>query len=432
MKMPWRKTLLFISTLIGGFLSISPAAAATDLGNFGQLNGFVDARYGTRLQADQYQRETSLGETRLQLGLNRMGAATTLQLRADFYYDNVADQGRVSLEKGAGWVDLREANLLFTPHALVDVKFGRQILTWGTGDLLFINDLFPKDWQSFFIGRDVEYLKAPSDAILISMFPELVNIDLVYIPKFDPDRYIRGERLSYWNSSLNRIAGRDAIASPITPDNWFSDDELTVRLSKTIGGYETAIYAYDGFWKSPAGFDPVANLPNFPRLSVYGTSLRGILGPGIANLEVGYYDSRDDRRGDDPFLPNSEWRFLAGYEQEVVRNVTLSGQYYLEVLQQYDAYMSTAQAATARDRLRHVVTMRLTWMMLSQNLNLSLFTYYSPSDADGYLRPGVKYKLTDAWQLSCGANLFFGRDEHTFFGQFEDNNNIYAGVRYNF
>ena len=185
--------------LLASALLITVPVLATDLGNLGQLNGYIDGRYGTRLQDDPYQQQTSLAETRLQLGLNRMGDATTLQIRADFYYDNVIDQGRIDLEDGTGWIDLREANLLFSPHDIVDVKIGRQILTWGTGDLLFINDMFPKDWQSFFIGRDVEYLKAPSDAIMISMFPELVNIDFVYVPKFDPDRYIRGERISYWN-----------------------------------------------------------------------------------------------------------------------------------------------------------------------------------------------------------------------------------------
>ena len=76
--------------------------------------------------------------------------------------------------------------------------------------------------------------------------------------------------------------------------------------------------------------------------------------------------------------------------------------------------------------------MRLTWMMLNQNLIFSLFGYYSPSDEDTYIRPELKYKLTDDWQLSAGANLFYGHNDHTFFGQFKYNTNLYAGVRYSF
>jgi hypothetical protein len=78
----------------------------------------------------------------------------------------------------------------------MDVKLGRQILTWGTGDLIFINDLFPKDWISFFIGRDTDYLKAPSDAIKVSLFGEQANLDIVYTPQFDSDRFIEGRCLA--------------------------------------------------------------------------------------------------------------------------------------------------------------------------------------------------------------------------------------------
>jgi len=31
-----------------------------------------------------------------------------------------------------------------------------------------------------------------------------------------------------------------------------------------------------------------------------------------------------------------------------------------------------------------------------------------------------------------GANIFFGNHKDTFFGQFEDNSNIYFGTRYSF
>jgi hypothetical protein len=414
------------------FALISPAQAVEIPAIDATLNGFVEGRYGQRLQNDPFQRDESLAETRLQLGLNRMGELTTLQVRADFYYDDLVDQDDVDLEEGRGWADLREANLLFSPHDIADVKLGRQILTWGTGDLLFINDLFPKDWQSFFIGRDEEYLKAPSDAALFSFFPEAVNVDFVYVPQFDPDRYIRGERLSYWNPMLGRLAGRDAIITTELPDGAGQDDEFALRLSKNINGYELALYGYAGFWKSPVGYNPTTGKATFPKLSVAGASLRGNLGPGVSHLELGYYDSRQDRDGDDPLVPNSELRFLVGYEQEVLRNVMLAGQYYLEALQDYDQYELTAPAGQARDEYRHLLTLRLTWMLLNQNLTLSLFSYFSPSDEDLYLRPAVSYKLTDAWLVTAGGNIFAGEEAYTFFGQFENNTNMYAGLRYSF
>ena len=397
------------------------------------IHGFVDLRAGTRVTEDDHEKDTSLLESRFQLDMSRIGDIATFQVRADFLYDDVREETDLDLEDGTGFIDLREANILFSPIDLMDVKIGRQILTWGTGDLLFINDLFPKDWQSFFCGRDVEYLKAPSDALFVSIFPDFANIDLAYTPRFDPDRFISGERISYYNPALGRRAGRDAIIEAHRPDGWFKDSEISLRISRDMAGYELALYAYDGFWKSPAGMDPVRQKAIFPDLRVFGASLRGRLKNGLFNLETAYYNSKEDTGGDNSFIPNSEIRLLAGYEQELARDFSGAFQYYLEYMKDHGSYRAALPANDhAKDKDRHVLTMRLTKLALNQNLTLSLFCYYSPSDKDAYFRPNVKYKLSDSLMITAGGNIFTGSDDYTFFGQFEKNSNVYAGVRYSF
>ena len=400
------------------------------------LTGFLDVRGGVRTQRDTTQRDASLGEARLQLDFQKAWQKVTFKLVADFVYDPVLDHHTIDLEQGQGWLDLRQANAAFSPAPFMDVKLGRQILTWGTGDLLFLNDMFPKDWQAFFIGRNVEYLKAPSDALKMSLFTELANLDVVFTPRFDADRFIRGERISYWNSMLARQAGRDAIVEVDQPNEWLRDHEWAARLSKNVGGYELAGYGYWGYWKSPGGFDPPTGRATFPRLSVYGASARGQLARGIANLEAAYYDSRQDRRGDDPFVNNGQVRLLAGYEQDlaqIARDLTVGVQYYLEWMTDYDRYARALPPGLRRaDEDRHVVTIRLTKLLLQQNLKLSLFAYYSPTDSDAYLRPSASYKVDDHWTVEVGGNVFFGSRDHTFFGQFENNSNVYAALRYGF
>ncbi|MCK5556783.1 MAG: hypothetical protein KAJ01_00280, partial [Candidatus Hydrogenedentes bacterium] len=164
------------------------------------LTGFWDTRVGMRTQRDHHEKDMSLGETRLQLEIEKSWTTSTLRLTTDVLYDPAFDHHELRLEEGRGWLDLREASYALTPTDFMDVKVGRQILTWGTGDMLFINDLFPKDWNSFFIGRDEEYLKAPSDAVKVSLYSEPANLDVVYTPRFDADRFIDGRRVSYWNA----------------------------------------------------------------------------------------------------------------------------------------------------------------------------------------------------------------------------------------
>ena len=246
------KTHLAVMTAI---LAVAVIAQAQDAPNLRErldvdVHGFLDARGGGRLQDDPVEDDGSLGEARLQLDLSRMGDLSTIQVRADLLYDAVAGESSPDLEEGTGWIDLREANVELFPHDLMDIKIGRQILTWGKGDLLFINDLFPKDWQSFLTGRDEEYLKAPSDAVFASLYPSFADINVAYMPRFDSDRYITGERLSYWNPLLGRRAGEDAVMAIDKPDDWFEDGEVAARISKNVGGCELAAYGYHGFGRA--------------------------------------------------------------------------------------------------------------------------------------------------------------------------------------
>jgi hypothetical protein len=126
-------------------------------------------------------------------------------------------------------------------------------------------------------------------------------------------------------------------------------------------------------------------------------------------------------------------RYLLGYTQEIATDLTAGVQYYIEQMLDYNDYKrSHPTGSKMRDRDRHVATLRITQLLMNQNLMLSLFTYYSPTDNDAYLRPNIHYKATDNLALETGANIFLGKYPHTFFGQFENNTNIYAAVRYNF
>ncbi|SRR6056297_164278 len=397
------------------------------------LTGFWDVRAGVRLREDPNQRATSLGETRLQLSRDRYAGDAVFRVTADLVYDNVADSHKLQPEQGRGWLDLREMYVGSPLGDSLDARVGRQVLTWGVGDLLFLNDLFPKDWNSFFSGRDVEYLKAPSDAVRIAYFGQAFNLDVVYTPKFDPDRFIDNRRLSFFDPRVGRVVGRDVVFKPQRPSDWFGDDEWAFRLHRIIGGWELAGYGYRGFWKSPEGFDPASGQPLFPRLAAWGGSIRGPVHTGILSAETSWYRSRDDLSGKNPFLPNSQFRFLLGYEQEVVSNFTIGGQYYLERTLDFDALQANQPPDfPAPDENRHLFTLRATVLTHSQNVTWSLFTFASPSDDDAYIRGSWEWKATDSWALSAGFNLFEGRSRETFFGQFESNSNVYAGLRYGF
>jgi hypothetical protein len=396
------------------------------------IYGFIDTRFGVRTDnAVTGDQAISLGEVRLQLETRQYVNQFTFNFATDFVFDPVAGQYAIDLASGDGAIDPRRINVEFSPVSFIDVKLGRQILTWGAGDFVFINDLFAKDWDSFFLGRDVEYLKAPVDAAKASFFFDMLNIDVVYTPKFGADRFVDGRRISFFDRTTNELRGRDNPLLFDRPNDWFDDDEIAARAYRSIGAVEAAVYYYNGFWKSPAGQSALDGRASFPKLSVYGASLRGPLAGGIAWVEAGYYDSAGDAALD-PLIRNSELRFLAGFEKEIATELTASIQYNLERKLDYGDYLNALPlGALPDDHDRHLVTLRLTKQALRQNLELSVFNFYAPSDKDGYLRFNTSYKISDELRVEAGGNFFYGSQDHTFLSQFQNNNNIYIAIRRN-
>ncbi len=400
--------------------------------DFLPITGFLEGRVGPRLQNDPDEGAFTIGEARLRLEAQWEPGDLVVRVVGDGVFDQVVKTREPDLETGEGAFDLREANIVWRPLPFADLKAGRQILTWGVGDLIFINDLFPKDFKSFFIGRDEEYLKAPSDAVRLSLFHEFANIDLVYTPRFDADRYIDGSRLSYFNPIAGSVVGESFILRPVTPDDWFSDDEFAGRAYRQLGAFEVAAYGYIGRFKGPGGVTPTGDF-FFPKLAVYGASMRGPWRGGVVTAEFGRYISQDDSLGADPLIPNGDFRVLIGYEKEIAEELTAGVQYFAQVRSDHDAFLAALPAgAEPRDRVRYLFTLRLTKLALNQNLTISAFNFWSPNEHDGHLRLRASYKLNDDWLVEGGGNFFYGPRNDIFFSQLKDNTNLFFAARRSF
>jgi hypothetical protein len=386
--------------------------------------GFVEAGIGTRFVHDELiAADNTLEDLRIRLESQWQGDKATIGFKADTGYDGIED---------TWFADVRDLSISFTARDNTDVVIGRQVQTWGTGDLVFLNDLFPKDFVSFFAGRDDEYLKAPANSIRLTHYGDLLNADFVWTPVFEPDVFLTGERFSFFSP----LAGQNIAPSPPTsaaePDESLSNGEFALRLFKTIKSSEYAVYAYRGFFKQPNAMTPSLQ-PTFAALNSYGASMRRPAGPGLINAEFSWYDSRNDASGSNPLLPNDQVRVLLGYEWEPKANLTVGFQYYVERTLDYNALVSNSPAQEFEpDEYRHLMTNRLTYRAGMDKFTWSLFTFWSPSDEDFYLRPKFTYRHSDRWSITAGGNLFGGNANHTFFNQLQDASNAYLRVRFSY
>ncbi len=395
------------------------------------INGFVEGTQAIRVQkntalgdGDLGQRTYPRSELRLQLKLQGYGDRGSYFVRTDFVSDaTVADRSTV---------DLREAYVKLTPAQWLDLKVGRQVATWGTGDLIFANDLFAKDWDAFFTGLDDTYLKPPQDLLRATVYIDGMTFEVAMSPYFTPDNLPDGTRLSIYNPFMMSAVGAGQTPMIERPAKTLENGEVLSRLFGTKGSAEWALYGYKGFWPTPQGATSMGVL-YFPRMWSVGGSLRMPVGSFLVHAEGAAYVSQEDTDGDNPYIANSQLRGFAGFDKSLGKEWTLGMQYYGEYMLDHDLYlMGIPPGGPAFDELRSTVTGRLTKFMNNQTIFVSVFGYWGISDEDWHLRPSVSYKITDAINWTVGGSLIDGDQPYTMFGQFRDNSNVFTRLRYSF
>ncbi|MHB8835213.1 MAG: hypothetical protein ACYC9Y_05835 [Candidatus Methylomirabilia bacterium] len=362
-------------------------------------------------------------EERAQVKFEGTADPFRLFVKGDAFHDDIDTSFGMELREG--YADYTAKNW--------DARVGRQVITWGVGDLLFINDVFPKDYEAFFSGRTMEYLKKGVDGAKVGLYPEFASAELIVIPSFESNNYPDPNRFWMYDP-LPGITNREVH----DPYRDFHEAEMALRIYRDVAGFDASLYYYRGYSRQPAMMtdDPMAPTKIslvYPKLSVYGASLQGRALDGVLSLEAGYYDSRQDGTGTDPMTPNSQTRFLLGYQRQLWEDCTVGLQYYGEYMQDYSAYEQYQPAGFPKEkRLHQLATVRLMQFLMHQTLRLSLFALYGLSDRDYLLNPEVKYNLTDSIWIALGGNIFGGGKSWTQFGQFAADDNVYTQLRYEY
>jgi len=388
------------------------------------LHGFVQGNYGLDTAAvNPDGRDSKLAEERAQLKLEADQGALRLFIKTDLAWDHLADE--------EDW-ELREGTVDYTASSW-DCKLGRQVVTWGVGDLVFINDVFPKDYEAFFAGRPIEYLKKGVDGLKIGLYPSPASFELIAIPRFTANHFPDSARFWLYDP-LPGVTNRQTVE----PSSSLDHTEVAVRAYRDIAGFDLSLYGYRGFSRQPAMRTDSPNAPTlltlwYPKLTVYGASLQGAALSGVVSLEAGYYDSREDQDGGNPMIPNGQARFLLGYQRQFWEDFTVGLQYYGERMLEYGSYAATLPPGMpAEQRLHDLVSVRLTQLLRHQTVRLSLFAFWGLSSADYLVNPEVKYNFTDQVWAALGANLFGGGEPWSQFGQLDRNDSVYLQARYEF
>ena len=340
-------------------------------------NGFVQAKYGHFITS-QPSTNTSAKDLKLRLETQYDTDAFQAKFKADSQYQLLTSNWQHQIREFAINIDFANVEndtLANSPLANMSLKVGRQSLSWGLGEYLFLNDLFAKDWQSFFNGNDISYLKKPNDAIKLSYFFEQSSLDVVYQHKHNVD--------TLYQPLMQNVEPR---RSSINARYYFSRQQT-----------DYAFYASDGFANTPQFIN---GTPEYAALQSVGASLVKPVAGGLIKAELSHYWLSNS--GD---LSSKQQRYLLGFEREIMPRLNLSLQAYIE-----------RDSQDFKLNNRQLVTSGLTYNSANNNWTTQMTLFHSPNHHDNYVRLSTSYRYSDNLIISGNLNNLTGQND-TFFGQ---------------
>src|SRR3989337_2397848 len=146
----------------------------------GSLHGFLQGNYSLNTAGDNPDgKDFKWSEERAQVKVEATADPFRLFIKSDAFHDNIDKHSILELREGyADYVSEKW-----------DARVGRQVVTWGGGGRLFINDVFPKDYEAFFSGRPMEYLKKGVDGAKVGLYPGFASFELLAMSNFEPDTF---------------------------------------------------------------------------------------------------------------------------------------------------------------------------------------------------------------------------------------------------
>lgn len=355
------------------------------------VSSFGEVKVGRFIQ--QTNNRFSAKEILLRLNTELVKSTYQVNFKGDARYSIIKSQWQNKVREFNITLDLANINNELINNSWLNnlsLKAGRQSLSWGVGDFIFLNDLYPKDWQAFFNGADTQYLKKTSDAIKLSYFFETLNVDIVYQPNIKVD----------------------SLYHPVIPNSSPNEASVNIRAYWSYKQIDYAFYASDGWLNTPRITH--GQLEYWSRKSI-GASLITPLASGLFKAEYSHYTLKNSLN-----LHHTQQRWLLGFERELLPRLQLSLQAYLE---------QDSQSFDLNNR--QLLTGALAYQSQDSYWNSQLMLFHSPNHHDNYLRITTSYRYNDEITLSGSFNNLNG-DSRSFFGQLSNIDNASIRITYYF
>jgi len=394
------------------------------------FTGYVRNYTGVLLDNDTYSSDFSNVQNTFDIKADYSGDIADLHAEGYAYVD-----GDDSIDAG-----IRELYFDLSFNTM-DLRVGKQQIIWGKADGVFITDVVsPKDMTNFIL-PDFDEVRLGVTSIKADYYIGDFTLEGVWIPVFTPN--ILPESGSLWAVSMDLPDGVKPSITTTLPAATLENSESFAKLSYMGASFDFEImggYMYDD---SPAGHVTPVNLTSTPKtVDVSREYQQIVMGGGSFSTEVAgfvirgegaYYNGKvfnlssdallaDLSAGGDGTIEKDYIHYMGGIDY-VISGVNLSTQFVQEVILDYDDTI-------ANDEFNTTLTFLVSKLFMNDTLELKFFGYYGVTNSDALLRFSAGYDITDGMEIVVGSDIFLG--DEGYYGQYDDNDMVYAKVKYSF
>jgi len=357
---------------------------------------------------------------------------------------------------GISWV--RELYLdYFSDY--IDVRLGKQIVTWGTADGIRILDEYvnPLDWREFSLKAWNE-IKVPLWMLKVELVPTVNgSLQFLFIPDFEPDYWpavnspyaIGTSKLGAELLNGLKRAGFSVSQVDDRPAETFENAKFGVRWRDVLGNFEYTInYIYSWATKSPekVTIRDVTTLTaisktQYYRVNVWGFSFSKTFVSGFLQgltLRGEFTYTKDEPRcykGNDGRLywkKTDLFKYAIGLDKYIITNWFTSFQFIQLIRSKKDVEGQPFVWCSAgpMDKVETILTLKVSTDFFHERLKPGVLIIYG-DDNDWRISPEAFFEISDHITTKLGMHIFVGK-ESGIHGQFNDKNELFLEVKYSF
>lgn len=411
-----KKNLILISLLCMAFL---PALAQeeSDGGLHVGVKGFIDTYHALRIESPN-DWMASRSRVRGELTVEKGNAGMFVSANAVYN----------SLLKDQSGFFLREAYLYYGKSSL-DIRAGRQIITWGVADAIRLTDIIsPMDFTEF-LTQDYDDIRIPVNGIRVRYTRPKWSAEAIMIP-VSSFYELSTDSDNPWAVNLPGVAVPYSINLDNMPEKQFRNMEYGGRIGAYLSGVDFNLYALRTWNKMPVFRKTIAADGSlscdgeYRRMTMLGADLSIPLGKFVVRAEAAEYlgEAQEPVVNADVVTRNST-NALIGVDWYAGNDWQLGLQYSHK-------YISGKMSGISSYKNSGMATVRISKDLLHNALSISNFGYVDVANGGVYNRLYADYALTDQIHTFLGYD-FFHADKGQF-AMYDCNSEVWIKLKYSF